>query len=54
MNLKGKGSWDNNLRVQALTYTIVFPPNTEIDRQEPLASYTRSVLGVGVSALLSF
>lgn len=54
MSLRGKGAWDANIWSQVLGSFVNFRPNTENDHQEHLATYTRSVLGAGLSAVAAF
>ncbi|MBI5568613.1 MAG: hypothetical protein HY914_01575 [Desulfomonile tiedjei] len=50
LSLKGEGQWSHNVREQ----TLPFPPFQGSEAQENTASYTRHVLGGGLSAVWSF
>ncbi len=54
MRLRAAGNWTNNFWGQVLSSFDNYPPDTEIDRAEHPATYTRSVLGGGFSAAWSF
>jgi len=54
MSLRGLGNWDYNARIQVFGNGVPFPPNFFSQSQGNTTSYTRFLVGGGLSAVLSF